>query len=114
LEEPLGAVARRNVVVGFGVQPMPFEVVYHPDVKKIDLPKLDERSKAMIKRAIEERLTTRPELFGRPLKSSLKSYWKLRVRGYRVVFKLFENKILVLAIIDRKLVYRQSTRCIEK
>jgi mRNA-degrading endonuclease RelE of RelBE toxin-antitoxin system len=39
---------------------MPFEVVYHPDVKKIDLPNLDARSKTMIKRAIEERLTTRP------------------------------------------------------
>jgi mRNA interferase RelE/StbE len=85
---------------------MPFELVYHPDVKKIDLPKLDERSKTMIKRAIEERLSERPELFGRPLRGSLKGYWKLRVGNYRIVFKLAESRILVLAIIDRKTVYQ--------
>jgi mRNA interferase RelE/StbE len=93
---------------------MPFELVYHPDVKKIDLPKLDERSKTMIKRAIEERLSERPELFGRPLRGSLKGYWKLRVGNYRIVFKLSESKILVLAIMDRKTVYQQSERRVDK
>ena len=71
---------------------MPFEAVYHPDVKKIDLPRLDARSKPMIKRAIEERLSNRPELFSRPPRGSLRGYWKLRVEGYRIVFKLFEEK----------------------
>lgn len=93
---------------------MPFELVYHPDVKKIDLPKLDERSKTMIKRAIEERLSERPELFGRPLRGSLKGYWKLRVGNYRIVFKLSESKILVLAIMDRKTVYQQSEQRVDK
>lgn len=88
--------------------------IYHPDVKKIGLPKLDARSKTMIKRAIEERLSSRPELFGRPLRGSLKGYWKLRVGGYRIVFKLVGDKILVLAIVDRKTVYLQSERRIEK
>jgi mRNA interferase RelE/StbE len=92
---------------------MPFEVVYHPDVKKIGLPNLDARSKTMIKRAIEERLTTRPELFGRPLRGSLRGFWKLRVGSFRIVFKLFEDKILVLAIVDPKTVYRQSERRIK-
>jgi mRNA interferase RelE/StbE len=87
---------------------MPLDVIYHPDVKKIDIPKLDARSKTMIKRAIEERLTTHPELYGRLLRRSLKGYWKLRVGGYRIVFKLLENKILVLAIVDRKTVYQQN------
>jgi mRNA interferase RelE/StbE len=93
---------------------MPFELVYHPDVKKIDLPKLDERSKTMIKRAIEERLSERPELFGRPLRGSLKGYWKLRVGNYRIVFKLAESKIRVLAIMDRKTVYQQSEQRVDK
>jgi len=93
---------------------MPFDVIYHPDVKKIDVPKLDARSKTMIKRAIEERLATRPELFGRPLRGSLKGYWKLRLGSYRIVFKLSEDKILVLAIVDRKTVYPQSERRIKR
>ena len=93
---------------------MPFDVIYHPDVKQIDVPKLDARSKTMIKRAIEERLATRPELFGRPLRGSLKGYWKLRVGSYRIVFKLSEDKILVLLIVDRKTVYPQSERRIKR
>jgi mRNA interferase RelE/StbE len=93
---------------------MPFDVIYHPDVKKIDVPKLDARSKTLIKRAIEERLATRPELFGRPLRGSLKGYWKLRLGIYRIVFKLSEDKILVLAIVDRKTVYPQSERRIKR
>ena len=93
---------------------MPFEIVYHPDVKIIDLPKLDARSKAMIKRAVEERLSTRPEVFGRPLRGSLKGYWKLRVGSYRIVFKLLGEKILVLAIVNRKTVYQRSEWRVEK
>ena len=93
---------------------MPFEVVYHPDVKNIDLPKLDARSKTMIRRAIEEGLSTRPEVFGRPLRGSLKGYWKLRVGGYRIVFKLLGEKILVLAIVDRKTVYQRSEGRVKK
>jgi len=93
---------------------MPFEIVYHPDVKNLDLPKLDARSKAMIKRAVEERLSNRPEVFGRPLRGTLKGYWKLRVGGYRIVFKLLGEKILVLAIVDRKTVYQRSERRVKK
>jgi mRNA interferase RelE/StbE len=93
---------------------MPFEIVYHPDVKNIDLPKLDARSKAMIKRAVGERLSTRPEVFGRPLRGTLKGYWKLRVGGYRIVFKLLGEKILVLAIVNRKTVYQRSQRRVGK
>jgi mRNA interferase RelE/StbE len=93
---------------------MPFEVVYHPDVKNLDLPKLDTPSKTMIKRAIEERLSTRPEVFGRPLRGSLKGYWKLRGGGYRIVFKLLGEKILVLAIVDRKTVYQRSEGRVKK
>jgi len=93
---------------------MPFEIVYHPDVKNIDLPKIDARSKAMIKRTVAERLSTRPEVFGRPLRGSLKGYWKLRVGGYRIVFKLLGEKILVLAIVNRKTVCQRSERRVEK
>ena len=58
---------------------MAFKLLYHPDVKKVDLPKIDKKNKSMIKRAIEERLTSTPELFAKPLQHTLKGYWKLRV-----------------------------------
>jgi mRNA interferase RelE/StbE len=84
-----------------------FEVSYHPDVKRFDLPKIDQRNRAMIKKAIEDRLSVQPELYGRRLQRTLKDYWKLRVGQYRVVFKIVGIEINVLAIIHRKDVYQQ-------
>jgi len=89
---------------------MTFEIRYHPDVKKIDLPKIYSRNKALIKKAIENRLTTQPEHYGNPLRRTLKGYWKLRVNDYRIVFKIIKNKIPILGIIHRKDVYPQVTR----
>ena len=85
---------------------MNFKLIYHADVKKVDLPKIDMKNRSMIKKAIEERLATHPEVFGKPLQRTLKGYWKLRVGEYRVVFKTLENDILVLGIIHRKDVYQ--------
>ena len=84
-----------------------YKLIYHPYVKKTDLPKIDNKSKSILKKAIQERLTTRPEVYGKPLKRTLKGYWKLRVGDYRVVFKITGNEILILAIIHRKKVYSQ-------
>ncbi len=85
---------------------MNFKLIYHADVKKVDLPKIDMKNRSMIKKAIEERLATHPEVFGKPLQRTLKGYWKLRVGEYRMVFKILENDILVLGIIHRKDVYQ--------
>jgi mRNA interferase RelE/StbE len=86
---------------------MNFKLIYHADVKKVDLPKIDVRKRSLIKKAIEERLATQPEVFGKPLQRTLKGYWKLRVGEYRVVFKMTENDILILGIIHRKDVYQR-------
>ena len=53
----------------------------------------------MIKRAIEERLATKPEVYGKPLLRTLKGYWKLRVGEYRVVFKISGNDLRIFGII---------------
>jgi mRNA interferase RelE/StbE len=82
-----------------------FNLFYHPDVDKVDLPVIDEKNKTMIKRAIEERLATNPEVYGKPLQRTLKGYWKLRVGEYRVVFKILGNDIRIFGIIHRRRVY---------
>ena len=86
---------------------MAYQLLYRGDVKKVDLPKIDAKNKAMLKRAIKERLTTQPEVYGKPLQRTLKGYWKLRVGEYRVVFRISESDVLILGIIHRKEVYRQ-------
>lgn len=61
---------------------MPFGIRYHPDVKKVDLSRIDKRSRSRIRTAIEERLANQPEVYGKPLRRTLKGYWKLRVGDY--------------------------------
>ena len=87
-----------------------YNLFYHADIEKIDLPRIDNKNKSMIKRAIQERLTTNPEVYGKPLQRTLKGYWKLRVGEYRVVFKISGNDLLILGIIHRKNAYQEVGR----
>jgi mRNA interferase RelE/StbE len=90
---------------------LPFKLVYHPDVRAIDLPKLDRKIKERIRKAIESRLAVAPHQYGEPLRRTLKGYWKLRVGDYRVVYKLSGNEVWILGIIHRKEIYdRVKTR----
>ncbi len=92
---------------------MALKFKYHPDVKRSDLPKIDVKNRDMIKRAIEDRLATQPETYGKPLRKTLKGYWKLRVGDYRIVFKVSSNSILIFGIIHRKEVYKLVKKRIE-
>ncbi len=92
---------------------MALKFKYHPDVKRSDLPKIDVKNRDMIKRAIEVRLATQPETYGKPLRKTLKGYWKLRVGDYRIVFKVSSNSILIFGIIHRKEVYKLIKKRIE-
>lgn len=85
-----------------------FEIHYHELVVKKDIPKLSKNVRARIKRAIEEKLTTHPEKFGKPLRRSLKGYRKLRVGDYRIIFRIENQTIKIFAIQHRSMVYTKS------
>lgn len=84
---------------------MPYTLRYHPKVAKDDLPGIPANLRQRIARSIEARLTTYPERYGAPLRGSLKGYWKLRVRDYRIVFKIVGAEVWILTILHRKAVY---------
>jgi mRNA interferase RelE/StbE len=86
---------------------LPFELIYHPDVRDVDIPQLNLTLRKRIRKAIEERLSISPHQYGEPLKKTLKGYWKLRVGDYRVVYKIERNEVFILAIINRKDVYKR-------
>lgn len=89
---------------------MKFEIIYHPHVVGDDIPKLSPVWKRKIKKSIEERLTTHPETFGKPLRRSLKGYRKLRVGDYRVIFLFEKSVVKILAIQHRSVVYEQINK----
>jgi len=85
---------------------MSFEIRYHENVVSEDIPKLSPEWSDTIRIAIETKLTSRPEIFGRPLRHSLKGYRKLRVGDYRVVFHIKGSIVKILIIQHRAIVYK--------
>jgi mRNA interferase RelE/StbE len=85
---------------------MTFVVLYHPDVKAVDIPQINVDIQKRIRRAIENRLMVAPQEYGEPLRKTLKGYWKLRVGDYRVVFRINGEEILILGICHRKKIYQ--------
>jgi len=85
-----------------------FKVQYHKDVVDNDIPRLSQTWKNKVKIAIEKKLTTKPETFGKPLRQSLKGYRKLRVGGYRVIFRIEKKTVKILAILHRSVVYEKT------
>jgi len=86
---------------------MSFSISYHVDVVTHDIPKLSKSDRDQIKRAIETKLTENPEVFGKPLRRSLKGYRKLRIGDYRVIFRIEGNVVKVLVIQHRSIVYKK-------
>ena len=86
-----------------------YAIKYHPDVKEVDLPRINVKMRERIRRAIESRLVTAPQEYGLPLRKSLRGYWKLRVGDYRVVFKIEGEIVYVLGVRHRKNIYEDVT-----
>jgi mRNA interferase RelE/StbE len=93
---------------------MPYQVFYHPDIEKKDLPDIPKNMKERIKKAIEQRLMTEPVKYGVPLKRSLQGYRKLRVGDYRVIYRIDKENIIILKIGNRKEVYNKAHLRIEE
>lgn len=85
-----------------------FAIKYHLLVAKSDIPKLSSTWKDKIKTAIEEKLTVYPELYGKPLRYSLKNYRKLRVGDYRVIFRIEKQMVKILVIQHRAVAYKTA------
>lgn len=85
------------------------ELVFEDDLKRIS-----RHDQQRIIRAIRDKLTTRPEKFGAPLKGTLKGYWKLRAGQYRVVYEIEKEKVIVYVIAvgfrRNKEVYREAVK----
>lgn len=85
---------------------MPFRLLYHRAVLRDDIPKLDRPTRRRIQRAIEHKLVTAPESFGKPLAYTRAGLWSLRVGPWRVIYALREAEVWVLRIGHRRDVYR--------
>lgn len=90
-----------------------YEMRYDKRVAQ-DLSRIDDSVKKKIRKAIEQKLTSQPEIFGKPLRQSLAGFRVLRVGDYRVVFVIKDNAVLVLLIGSRQYVYKEAQRDLRK
>ncbi|MBX2866750.1 type II toxin-antitoxin system RelE/ParE family toxin [Candidatus Kaiserbacteria bacterium] len=84
---------------------MGLDVNYHPHVLSHDIPDLSKTIRTRIKKAIEKKLCSHPEIFGEPLRGSLVPLWKLRVGDYRIVYDFKGVTVYIHAIGHRKHIY---------
>lgn len=83
-----------------------YEIQYEEKVVAEDIPNLSTKMKLRVKKSIETKLSSRPEIFGKPLRSSAKGYWALRIGDYRLVFRLEGRQVKVFIIEHRSRVYQ--------
>ena len=91
---------------------MSYKLIYHSAVLKEDLPKISSEIKLRIKAVIETKLLHEPEIYGKPLRQSLKGHRSLRVGDYRIIFRISGNDIIILKIGNRRDVYTRFTRSV--
>jgi len=83
-----------------------YPLEYLESVVREDIPKLSKDVRLRIRRAIEEKLTTHPIEFGKPLRYSLKGARRLRVQDWRVIYTIEPpDVVLIVKIGHRREVY---------
>lgn len=87
-----------------------YDITYARQVVTSDIPSLSREWRTKIQHAIETKLSTRPEVFGIPLRNTLRDYRKLRVGDYRVIFRIELKTIKILAIGHRAGIYATSNK----
>ncbi len=82
-----------------------YNIFYQKIVVKEHIPNLPKSARKTIAHAIENRLGTDPITFGKPLQFSLKGHRRLRVGDYRIVYKIKNFDVEIIAIKHRKDIY---------
>jgi mRNA interferase RelE/StbE len=87
-----------------------YQIRYLEEVVRRHIPLLPPSARALIKRAIEERLMVDPIGFGKPLRYSLKGHRRLRVSDYRIVYRIEQatSTVFIVAIKHRKDIYEDA------
>ncbi len=75
-----------------------WHVEIHPLVWEEDFVRLDPQARTRITKAIRGKLATHPMAFGKPLSGPLHGYWRLRVGEYRVLYRIEQQRLIVLII----------------
>ncbi len=83
-----------------------YQILYQDHVINSHIPALSTKVKFVIKNTIEKKLMVDPISFGKPLRYSLKGHRRLRVSDYRIVYRIEDTSVIIIAIKHRKDIYQ--------
>lgn len=84
----------------------------HVDLKRVaHIPK---RWLDRVEKAISKKLKHNPDVFGKPLRKSLKGCRTLRIEDYRVVYRIENDIVEILTIDHRSVVYKDLEKKIRR
>lgn len=81
---------------------MTYRVEYLRTVDDDDIPALPKSAQRRIRRAMETKLTAHPFELGKPLRYSLRGARRLRVGGYRVIYRIELPDVVLVVQIGRR------------
>jgi mRNA interferase RelE/StbE len=87
---------------------MKYEIRYSKLIDWKRFAKLPRKDKERVKTAIERKLTSRPEIFGKPLRQSLTGCRSLRIGDYRVIFRITGKIVEIMLFGHRSTIYGES------
>lgn len=83
-----------------------YKIQYHPKVVR-DLKHISTSVQKVLRHAIETKLTTEPDFYGKPLQFSLKGARSMRVGDYRVIFLIRKDIVRIIMVGHRSEVYEE-------
>lgn len=86
---------------------MSFSIAYLEQVRDVDIPALPKAIRLQVRKAIEKKLTSDPQLFGKPLRFNYSGLRRIRVGDYRIIYTIDPKRklVTVTAIGHRKNIY---------
>ncbi len=84
---------------------MTYTIEYAKAFSWKNLEKIPKNDLRMIRNSIEQKLTTEPIAFGKPLRHTLKGSRRLRVGDYRIIYNVKKKTVTISLIANRSKVY---------
>lgn len=87
---------------------MTYEIRFSKLIDRKRFAKLPKTDRKKIRRAIDGKLSTHPELFGKPLRQSLFGLRSLRVGEYRVIYRIHPRMVEIMLFGHRSTIYDEA------
>ena len=86
-----------------------YEVLFRPEVEG-DLRPIGRLHQKRALTAIEDRLSSHPDQYGKPLGGNLVGLRRIRVGDFRIAYQVKGDQVVIWAILHRKAIYAELVR----